>query len=51
MFVAVAAISVSGSFDIEQLILSCSGLLCKAARALKERNRAYDFELQRIMGH
>lgn len=50
-FVDIAAISVSGVFNIENLILSCSGLLCKAARALKGRNKAYDLELQRIMGH
>ncbi|MEJ2630601.1 MAG: hypothetical protein P8011_05345 [Acidihalobacter sp.] len=49
--VDVASISVSGFFDAEKLIFSCGGLLCKAARALKGRHRAYDLELQRIMGH
>jgi hypothetical protein len=42
--------SVSGTFNLEKLITSCSGLLCNAARALKnqrpERNRA----LEEIMG-
>jgi len=50
-FIGVASISVSGKFNIEELILSCSGLLCKAARALKGRHRAYDMELQKIMGY
>ncbi|MCF6211620.1 MAG: hypothetical protein L3J88_08500 [Gammaproteobacteria bacterium] len=49
-FVGVAAISVSGKFNIEELILSCSGLLCLAARALKGKHIAYDMELQKIMG-
>lgn len=44
-------LSVNGEFDLEQLITSCSGLLCRAARALKGRNQAYEMELQRIMGH
>jgi len=47
----VAKIGVSGGFDIEELIFSCSGLLCKAARALKGRHQLYELELQRIMGH
>jgi len=49
-FVGVAAISVSGKFNIEELILSCSGIFCIAARALKGRHRTYDMELQKIMG-
>ncbi len=50
-FIGVSAISVSGKFNIEELILSCSGFLCIAARALKGRHRNYDMELQKIMGH
>ena len=50
-FIGVATVSVTGKFNIEELILSCSGLLCKAARALKGRHRAYEMELQKIMGH
>lgn len=50
-FVGVAGMSVSGSFNIEELILSCSGLLCRAARALKGKHAAYEMELKRIMGH
>lgn len=45
----VAKVSVIGTFNLEALITSCSGLLCKAARALKGRYRAYDEELKRIM--
>ncbi len=43
-------LSVSGDFDLEKLITSCSGLLCEAARLLKGRHRDYDKELQGIMG-
>lgn len=46
----IATMSAAGSFDLETLITSCSGLLCQAARAMKGRNRAYDQELQKIMG-
>lgn len=42
---------VSGSFYLEELITSCSGLLCQVARALKGRRNGYDRELQRIMGY
>jgi len=45
-----AKIVISGHIDIEELITSCSGLLCHAARAMKNRNHAYDRELQRVMG-
>ncbi|MCW8933442.1 MAG: hypothetical protein OQK98_01840 [Gammaproteobacteria bacterium] len=44
-------LTVMGEFDLEELITSCSGLLCKAARALKGKHHAYDLELQKIMGH
>ena len=44
------SMTVVGKFNIEDLLTSCSGLLCKAARALKGRHRAYDLELQKIMG-
>jgi hypothetical protein len=47
----VAKIAVHGDFDIEKLITSCSGFLCRAAKALKGRNQAYELELQRIMGN
>ncbi len=50
-FSGAANISLSGSFDIEELILSCSGFLCRAARALKGRNAAYEMELKKIMGY
>ena len=50
-FVGVASISVVGFFNVEKLILSCSGLLCIAARALNGRHAAYEMELKRIMGH
>ncbi|AZG36533.1 MULTISPECIES: hypothetical protein [Shewanella] len=47
---AVISLTVNGDFDLEELITSCSGLLCSAARALKGRNRAYEAELESIMG-
>lgn len=46
----VISLTVMGDFNLEDLITSCSGLLCRAARALKGRHKAYDMELQRIMG-
>lgn len=45
----IISLSVGGSFDVEELITSCSGLFCKAAKAMKERNILYENELQRIM--
>ncbi|NOX93297.1 MAG: hypothetical protein GXP18_12860 [Gammaproteobacteria bacterium] len=48
--VGFATLVVSGSFDIEKLVLGCSGILCVAARALKDRSRVLrDRELQGIM--
>jgi hypothetical protein len=44
-------LSVMGDFDLEELITSCSGLLCIAARALKGENNAYDVELKKVMGY
>jgi len=44
-------ISVLGSFNVEQLITSCSGLLCQAARLVKGRHQAYEMELKKIMGN
>lgn len=32
------AMSISGYVDVEKLILGCTGLLCVAARAVKNRN-------------
>lgn len=46
-----ATTAVTGDFDPKAFVLSCSGLLCKAARAMKYRHRGYDAELQNIMGH
>lgn len=45
------AISVASSFNVEDLITSCSGLLCQAAKLIKGRNQAYEAELKKIMGH
>jgi len=44
-------IAVHGTFNIVELITSCSGLLCQAARFLKGRNPALDAEMQQIMGY
>jgi hypothetical protein len=49
-FIKVASLSISGNFDIEEMILSCSGLLCRAARALKNRPEYIERELQRQVG-
>lgn len=45
----IISLSVGGDFDVEELITSCSGLLCKAAKAIKERNLRYEQELKKIM--
>ncbi len=47
----VAKIGIYGEFDFEELIMSCSGLLCQAARLIKGRNHAYDAKLREIMGN
>lgn len=47
----IISVSTSGKLDLEKLITACSGLLCRAARALKGRHQAYDMELQRVMGY
>lgn len=50
-FKDIASISISGSFSIEELILSCSGFLCRAARILKEGSTARRMEVNRTMGY
>ena len=53
-FSAASNISLSGTFNIEELIISCSGLLCRAARLLKNRNKKnqeYELKLKQIMGY
>lgn len=47
----ITSFSVSGGFNVVDLITSCSGMLCQAARFLKGRNPAADAELQRVMGY
>ncbi len=44
-------LTVLGDFDLEELITSCSGLLCRTARSLKGRHQAHDMELRKIMGY
>lgn len=46
-----AKLAVTGDFDPEKLITSCSGLLCAAAKSLQGREQAYDAELKKIMGY
>lgn len=41
------AASLSGSVDLEELILACSGFLCQSARAMKNR----DQQMQKAMGY
>jgi hypothetical protein len=42
---AISSISYTSFIDIENLILSCIGLLCKAARQLKYRIQKFDESL------
>lgn len=45
------SVSVEGRFDLEELITSCSGLLCRAAHAMKGRHDLYERELESVMGN
>lgn len=47
---ASASFLVTGSLNIEKLIMSCSGLLCRAARPLGNRQDIIDMELRKAMG-
>lgn len=49
MFAGALALSVRGTIDVEELILACSGLLCRAARALKGRTTSTDKALERAL--
>lgn len=49
LFTGALALSVRGSIDVEKLILACSGLLCRAARALKGRTVSTDREIERAL--
>jgi len=49
MFAGALALSVRGTIDVEELILSCSGWLFRAARALKGRTTSVDRELERAL--
>ncbi len=44
-----ASILVHGTLNIEELITSCSGLLCQAARLLKGNNKRNEKRLKEIM--
>jgi len=44
------SLSVRGSFDIEKLLTSCSGILCQAIRAIKNRNAKQERKYKQIMG-
>ncbi len=45
-----ASVIVTGTLNIEDLITSCSGLLCQAARLLKGNNKRNEKRLKEIMG-
>ncbi|WP_417548626.1 hypothetical protein [Marinobacter segnicrescens] len=49
LFAGAFALSARGTIDVEELILSCSGLLCRAARALKSRTASTDREIERAL--
>ena len=44
-----AAILITGTLNIEELITSCSGLLCNAAKLLKGNNKRKEKRLKEIM--
>ena len=43
---AAVELEYSSTLDVEELLLSCSGLLCIAARAMKDRTNQIDRSLQ-----
>jgi len=45
----VTSLSVTGTLNIEELITSCSGLLCQAARLLKGNSKRNEQRLKEIM--
>ena len=44
-------LSLSGSFNIEKLLMSCSGLLCIAARGMRPSPERYESELKNALGY
>lgn len=46
-----ATVAASGSIDVEKLITACSGILCKAGRALQSRPAHLDRQLQDALGY
>ena len=42
-----ASVSFSGSFDVEKFILECSGLVCIAARLMRDRKAKIDAAIER----
>jgi hypothetical protein len=44
-------LGIAGDFNIEDLITSCSGMLCQAARSLKGFDSTVDSQMQQIMGY
>lgn len=47
----VAVVGVSGSIDVEKLVLSCSSLLCRAARLLNGRSDILDRQMLGAVGY
>jgi hypothetical protein len=45
-FFGFAKVDFTNMIDVEKLITACSGLLCQAARALKNRNKQLDDALE-----
>lgn len=47
----VSTLLVKGSVDVEKLLSTCSGILCRAARAMKGRSAQLDRDLQNALGN
>ena len=47
LYGSAGAFTLAGSFDLIELLSSCSGLLCQAVRSIRNRDR----QLLQIMGH
>lgn len=49
--VGIASVSAGGTIDVEQLLVTCSGVLCRAARALSGRPAQVDRQLREALGN
>lgn len=49
LFAGALALSVRGTIDVEELLLSCSGILCQAARAMQGRTASTNRAIEKAL--